>query len=581
MKQKIQILKWMADRTRPYTVNLVILILSGAVLSLTKVYMALISKDLIDSAMAGFHQKAVKAGIVVGIMVILQIAAKWVSSFLSVRTTENMSGSLKEEVYHRLTDARWTEYAGFHSGDLSTRVTGDTSIVVSGVIGGVTGAMSSIIGLGTAFVALMVLSPATALGTIILGPVTLIIGAVVGSGYMSIHEEAQKADGKYRSYLQECLEHMLVIKTFGRETKSRSRLAELQREKKRLAIKRNYTSALTNAFVMTGLWIGFLILAGWGAARVLNSGLTVGTVTAYLQLILQIISPFMELAALLSAFYSATGSAKRLMELESMGTEGKNDKKEIEDFEEILLKEISFSYKADKPVLKSVSATFKQGDIIALTGSSGEGKTTLIYLLMQLIQPDTGHINVRSKEAFYDLNRHFIRPLIAYVPQGNTLFSGTIEDNLKVGNENALRETQIEALKAACAWDFVKELPEGLDSFIGERGIGLSEGQAQRIAIARALIRKAPLLILDEATSALDVETEKAVLQNIGRLKPARTCIIITHRLSILRYCRRVLELKDGTLEEKRIEDLMAEFHESAGFAVFYKTNEVAATGVT
>jgi len=231
---------------------------------------------------------------------------------------------------------------------------------------------------------------------------------------------------------------------------------------------------------------------------------------------------------------------------------------------------LTFAYTPEKPVVKDITFSLKAGDTLALTGASGEGKTTLIYLLLQLLRPTDGHIYIKDKGIKYDLESCYIRQLISYVPQGNTLFSGTIEENLRIGDSQADKEEQKEMLKAACAWEFVSKLPEGLDTNLGERGVGLSEGQAQRISIARALIRKKPLLILDEATSALDMDTERKVIHNISNLRQG-SCIIITHRLSILRYCRRVLELNGGRIRERSVEEILSEFNEMA--------NEVAATG--
>jgi ABC-type multidrug transport system fused ATPase/permease subunit len=583
MNQKIQILKWMGKRTHPHIISLITLVLTGSVSSIIKVIMAYLSKDLIDSFIGGITKATVQGGILFAASVLILLFGKWLITVLTVHTTENMTGSLKEEVYEKLAKTDWMEYARYHTGDMATRVNGDTQVIVNGIINGLTRGATSVMGLAAAFFVLMSFHRGVAFFSVLVGPVALILGAFAGSRYVSVHEEAQKADSSYRSYLQECLEHMLIIKTFGREGESRVKLRELQAEKKRLALKRNYTSAVTNTLIMIGLWIGFLAVFGWGAAYVLDSTLTVGTITAYIQLILQVILPFIELASLFPMIYSAAGSAKRIIEVEGLREDLEPDKaveqpvadapvrEKVNGFESIDLKELTFAYTPEKLVLKDITFSLEAGDILALTGASGEGKTTLIYLLMQLLRPTGGHIYIKDKGINYDLESCYIRQLISYVPQGNTLFSGTIEENLRVGDSQADREEQKEMLKAACAWEFVSELPQGLDTSLGERGVGLSEGQAQRISIARALIRKKPLLILDEATSALDMDTEREVIHNISKLREV-SCIIITHRLSILRYCRRVLELNGGRLRERSAEEILSEFNEMA--------NEVAATGV-
>lgn len=582
MNQKMQILKWMGKRTHPHIISLIILVLAGSVSSVIKVIMAYLSKDLIDSFIGGISKATIQVGILFAVSVLILLFGKWIITVLTVRTTENMTGSLKEEVYGKLANADWMEYARYHTGDMATRVNGDTQVIVNGIINGLTRGAASVMGLAAAFLVLLSFHRGVAYFSILVGPAALILGAFAGSRYVSVHEEAQKADSNYRSYLQECLEHMLIIKTFGREGESRVRLRNLQAEKKRLALKRNYTSAVTNTLIMIGLWIGFLAVFGWGAAYVLDSTLTVGTITAYIQLILQIILPFIELASLFPMMYSAAGSAKRIIEIEGLREDLEPVKaalqsvadspvrEKVNGFESIDLQELTFAYTPEKPVLKDITFSLKAGDTLALTGASGEGKTTLIYLLMQLLRPTDGHIYIKDKGIKYDLESCYIRQLISYVPQGNTLFSGTIEENLRIGDSQADKEEQKEMLKAACAWEFVSKLPEGLDTNLGERGVGLSEGQAQRISIARALIRKKPLLILDEATSALDMDTEREVIHNISNLRQG-SCIIITHRLSILRYCRRVLELNGGRIRERSVEEILSEFNEMA--------NEVAATG--
>jgi ATP-binding cassette, subfamily B, bacterial len=582
MNQKMQILKWMGKRTHSHIISLIILVLAGSVSSVIKVIMAYLSKDLIDSFIGGISKATIQVGILFAVSVLILLFGKWIITVLTVRTTENMTGSLKEEVYGKLANADWMEYARYHTGDMATRVNGDTQVIVNGIISGLTRGAASVMGLAAAFLVLLSFHRGVAYFSILVGPAALILGAFAGSRYVSVHEEAQKADSNYRSYLQECLEHMLIIKTFGREGESRVRLRNLQAEKKRLALKRNYTSAVTNTLIMIGLWIGFLAVFGWGAAYVLDSTLTVGTITAYIQLILQIILPFIELASLFPMMYSAAGSAKRIIEIEGLREDLEPVKaalqsvadlpvrEKVNGFESIDLQELTFAYTPEKPVLKDITFSLKAGDTLALTGASGEGKTTLIYLLLQLLRPTDGHIYIKDKGIKYDLESCYIRQLISYVPQGNTLFSGTIEENLRIGDSQADKEEQKEMLKAACAWEFVSKLPEGLDTNLGERGVGLSEGQAQRISIARALIRKKPLLILDEATSALDMDTERKVIHNISNLRQG-SCIIITHRLSILRYCRRVLELNGGRIRERSVEEILSEFNEMA--------NEVAATG--
>lgn len=577
MNQKIQILKWMGARTKPYIRSLILLILMGCILSFVKVYMAYVSKDLIDSALLRNLTEVIKTGSLFGAALLLQVIFKWISTDLSVRTKENMSGNLREKIYRHLTGASWNEYTKYHTGDIHMRVMGDTQITVSGIIDGIIQGITQLTGMAAAFVVLLQLNRNIALFTLLCGPLSLVFIGIFGSRYMSIHEDTQEADGKYRAYLQECLSHMLIVKTFGKERDSAEKLRQMQAEKKRFAIKRTFSTTVINTVTMIGIGISFLFIFVWGMTSVFSKNISVGTFTAYIQLIAQMLIPFLDLALIGTTFLSAAGSSKRLMELERLHTEDMDVKPGVKDFDELIIDNLNFSYEADKPVLHDVSFSIKAGEIIGLIGASGQGKTTLINLIMQLLKPEKGSILIKKENTIYNMEQFSIRDLITYVPQGNTLFSGTIEENLAMGRKDAEEKEKEEALEEACAWGFVKELKEGWNTVIGEYGIGLSEGQAQRISIARAFLREAPLMILDEATSALDMDTEKAILRNIREMKGKRTGIIITHRLSALRYCDRVFTLEKGTLKEREPAKILSELNESIGFVSFYPSSEALA----
>ncbi|MGB8454369.1 MAG: ABC transporter ATP-binding protein [Anaerocolumna sp.] len=562
MKRIWNIIKWLAVQIRTYLVTLILLIVMSAILSLCRVGMAIVSKYLIDAAVAGVWQKAVDYCLYFGAAILLQIGLKGGVSFLTVRTSESMSNKIRYKLFMHLTKVKWTEYSKYHTGDILTRTTSDVGIVVDGAASVMPEMIALGVGLLASFIALFVYDPVLAVFAFVLGPIAILMSYLFGTRLMKIHEEAQEAESKYRSYMQECLEHMLVLKTFCYEKESGERINQLQEDKKRLAIRKNIANAISGVFIAGGFGLSYLLAFGWGVLRLYKGSITFGTLTAFLQLIGQVQSPFLGLAGTLPQVIATAGSAKRLMELENLETEAQDKVEPDFDFTDITLEGVNFEYTRNNPVLKNVSAKIQAGETIGLIGMSGEGKTTLIYLLMQLLEPAEGKINLHysknntaySEKASYVFSRHMaeasIRTLIAYVPQGNTLFSGTITYNLKLGCTEATEEEQIAALQGADAWEFVEKLPEGIYTLIGERGLGLSEGQAQRIAIARALLRKTPILLLDEATSALDAETERKVLKAITELKPQRTCIVITHRPSMLEYCQRVWKISNGELLE-------------------------------
>jgi ABC-type multidrug transport system fused ATPase/permease subunit len=299
-----------------------------------------------------------------------------------------------------------------------------------------------------------------------------------------------------------------------------------------------------------GYWAGYFLVFSWGAVKLINKKTTFGSVTAMLQLIGNIQGPFNGLASSLPQIISAYASSERIMEIEALKSDKLIENQNTLATAGIEFENVNFSYKADTPILKDLSVKLKQGETVALVGASGEGKTTIINLLLSLINPDSGEIRFFDEANSLVVNSD-TRKYISYVPQGNTLFSGTIMDNLLRGNENATEEEVEQAARAACAWGFIHKSKAGLQTEIGERGVGLSEGQAQRLAIARALLHKTPILILDEATSALDGQTEIEVLKAINKLEPAPTCIIITHRTTALKICDRVLKLEGFSLVEQ------------------------------
>lgn len=567
MKKIWPVVKWIAEKIRTFLVALILIIILSAVLSLCRVAMAVLTKGLIDAAVDGDLQKAVKTGIYFTAAIIIQIILKGAVSLLSVRTQESMSNRIRYRLYRKLIRAKWMEYAGYHSGDIVTRLTSDVNVVVSAIVSEIPEIISQSVGLVASFIALFVFDPVLAVFAFLLGPAAILMSLLFGKKYMKIHERAQAAESAYRSYLQESMEHMLVLKTFCQENESGKQVYRLQENKKRLVVRKNLATVIAGSLAAFCFYLVYLAAFLWSAVRLFRGSITFGTLTAFLQLITQIQVPFLGLSSALPQVLAMTGSARRLMELEELEGEAykeidDTDLTEVEELNDIVFEQVTFSYKENYPVLKNITAKVYAGEIIGLIGTSGEGKTTLIHLLMQLLEPSQGRIYFHYEEKSSDKServaiadkiktgKNTMRSLISYVPQGNTLFSGTIAYNLKIGNQAATEEEQIAALKGADAWEFVKELSEGLNTVIGERGLGLSEGQAQRISIARALLRNTPILLLDEATSSLDIDTEKKVLTAVMSQNPKRTLIIITHRPSILDYCHRVWRLTDGKLSE-------------------------------
>ncbi len=549
-------IKWIATKAKGITKNLVIIIMIDAITSLASVAIAIFSKNLIDSAVSGAISRAILYAGLFGALILGNMGLRAASSVLSVRTYEILANNMREQMFSRITNTEWLSVTKYHSGDILTRLTSDVGSITTGVVDTVPSIISLCVQLMAAFGTLLYYEPMLAILAFILGPFTVLFSRIWGRKLKKLQIKVQEAESAYRSFIQESIENMLIVKAFRLEEKNIDTITQLHGVRLGWVMKRNITSVVASTILGLGYWVGYFLAFCWGALKLSRGATTFGTLTAFLQLVSQVQGPFIGLASMIPQVISAMASTGRLMEFEDLPLEGISDKLPIELKAGIKLQGISFSYKGNRPILEKLTANIQPGEIVGLIGPSGEGKTTLIRILLALLKPDKGSAAFVVEDGKEFLVSADTRDWISYVPQGNTLFSGTIEENIKSGFLEASEEEVEAAVQAACAMDFIKELSEGIKSKIGERGIGLSEGQAQRISIARALLRKAPVLILDEATSALDMESEMRVLNGIHEMKPARTCIVITHRPTALRICSRILRLKDGRLIEQCIEDV-------------------------
>lgn len=553
MKKQWKLVSWLAGCVRPYLLSNTLIILMGTIASIGRVAIAIVSKYLIDKAVLKQWDGVIRDSIIIICMILLHLIFRGLASVISVHTTENMSNRIRYQLFLHLSKVKWEEYSKYHSGDLITRMTNDIATVVTGVMKVIPDIISLGVSLVASFIALVIFDPVLAMVSFAVGPVLLVLGTIFGRRFIHVYQKAQEAESSYRSFIQEGLVNMEVLKTFCYEKQSGEELIKLQEEKKHWMLRRNKAAMVSGLLVVGGMGFSFLLAFGIGILRLLKGYLGFGTLTAFLQLIGLIQSPFLGLSGTIPQVISITASAERLMELEML--EKEEAVRTMTDFnmKEICLQEVDFEYQKGKPILKNINTEIRKGERVGIIGKSGEGKTTLIRLLMQLFQPEHGNISYLDYNNGYHPLEPSIRTKISYVPQGKSLFSGTISYNMSIGNPDSTPEEQVKALQAAGAWEFVSQLPEGIDTVIGEGGYGLSEGQAQRIAIARALLRNSPILILDEATSALDIENEEKVLDSILSFWPELTCIIITHRPSILKYCSRIWRLEEGRLYEEKV----------------------------
>jgi ATP-binding cassette, subfamily B, bacterial len=550
MRKNLEVIKWMAGLARPFILPFTVIIFLEAILSLCGVGMAILSKNLIDSATGGQSQRMIWIIIIYGIIILLQIGFQIILSPLSAKTQERMSNNLRQRAFAHIMRSEWRDFSKYHSGDVLTRMTRDIGMMMNILTSVIPSIVSLGVGLLAAFITMYFYEPVLAVLGFVLGPAAVLFSRVFGRKIKKFHNQMQETEGSYRSFMGESIQNLLIVKSFCLEERNVKRIDNLQGEMVDLVFKRSRLSAATNSVLGLGYWIGYFLAFGFGILKLSQGTASFGTLTAFLQLVGQIQGPFIGLAYTYPRLVSAMASAGRLMELEEMGLEELSVEAPNWSSAGIKFENVSFSYDDEKTVLEDVSFEIPEGETVALMGPSGDGKTTIIRLILSFIKPQGGRVSFTNSSGVEIEAGASSRSLISYVPQGNTLFSGTIEENLRMGSPEATEEELREALQGACALEFVEGLSGGLNTVIGEKGLGLSEGQAQRLSIARALLRKAPILILDEATSSLDMETEKKVLRTIGELKPSPTCVVITHRATALEICSRVFKIKNGQLLE-------------------------------
>ncbi|AWI06374.1 ABC transporter ATP-binding protein [Clostridium drakei] len=536
--------KWLILQGKPFIHYLLFIIVFGSLSSLICVYRALITKKLIDAATLSQFHNLFRILAVFAITIILDIGLRAAVAVITSKCSIKISNSIQKKLYNQLMQTKWMEFCKYHSGDILTRMTSDVDAITNMIITTIPNIISLSVLLIGSFITLLMLDPFLAVAFIVISPSTILLSRIYSSKLKKIYLKYQALESKYRSFLNESFQNMLIIKTFCLDDKNINIVKEIQKDRIHLTVSRTKMSVLTNVALSSGYWISYFLIFCFNASKLSQGITTFGTLTALLQLVGNIQGPFYGLASSLPQVIAAIASTERIMELESLGIDHKDLMVTDIKTAGVIFQNVDFSYKEDKMVLSNASVNINPGEIIALVGSSGKGKTTFIHLLLSLIYPEKGHIYIKNNLNIIEVSAG-TRKFMSYVPQGNTLFSGTIAENLRLGNPYATDEELKHAAKAACAWEFIKNSSNGLYTILGERGTGLSEGQAQRIAIARALLHKTPILILDEATSALDSETEINVLETIKNLEPTPTCIIITHRNTALKICDKVFKLED------------------------------------
>jgi len=531
--------------SKGYRGEMVVITSINIIVSLISIFMALVTKEVIDYAVNGVQDKALTYGIYFAILLMLDISFSNYVSYRTVRVTESIRNRLQIEALESIYNKSYLEINKFKTGDLLTRLYNDIGNIVTVYIATIPSLIALILRLFLAFAFLCYYDVVLAMLTFLITPLAILISMLIGRKLKSVQHKIQQIDGVKRSLITESLQNIIILKTFNFIQSNILQIAMLQKEKYELIKKKNFISIKANIMIGLGYQLGFFGAIGLGAYRLMNKTIGFGTFTAFLQLVGQIQGPIFGLSKSLPLLIASLSSVERIDEMYKLANETHiNIANEIH-----LAKNVHFSYSSQHSVIKDLSFRITRGEKVAIIGPSGEGKTTFIHLLLALISPQEGDMKIvltDSKCIDIDVKT---REYFTYVPQNSSLFSGSIISNFLLTGKQELSEIDL-ALKVSCSLEFINELPDKLETVLGERGIGLSQGQTQRLSIARALLHKAPFLIFDEATSALDLETEKKLLYNIKDYYPEISLIAVTHRESVFEICDKVYQMKGGLFYE-------------------------------
>ncbi len=563
-------LKWLRDVIGKKKWYIPFLLSAQAVYGGSGILYAVYLRNVIDSATEMNGQGFIKNVILIITLVVLQIVMRAVMRHAEEKAKSTYENLIKKRLFSNLLKKEYASVTAIHSGEWINRLTNDTVVCANGLVEILPGMVGMIVKLLGALVMILMLQPGFAFILFPGGALMFLLTYGFRKILKRLHKSIQEKDGKIRIYIQEILSSLVIVRTFAAENQSIDESYKRMEEHQKSRMKRNHFSNVCNigfAAAMNGMYLFGLIYGGNG---IMTGKVSYGTLTALLQLISQIQSPFANITGYIPKYYSMTASAERIMEVERFNSDSD---KEIISFEEIRrfydekmismkIENADFTYmppttentdeKHKMPVvMKNISIEVRKGEYTAFTGHSGCGKSTLLKLFMCLYGLDSGERFIVSDESIPLTSRW--RRLFAYVPQGNHLMSGSVREIVSFSDRNSMNDDDRinKALEISCSDEFVNNLEQGKDTVLGERGAGLSEGQMQRIAIARAVFSDAPVLMLDESTSALDEETERKVLENI-RSMTDKTVMIVTHRPMALEICDSIYEFTENGIIKRK-----------------------------
>ena len=544
-------IKWIGQALGNRRWFVALLCVIQSTLAMSGIAFALLMRRSIDSAISGNMSRFYQSAIWLALLVLTQIAMRALNRFIEDDTKAVIDNRLRQRMFHGILKSEYGDVKEYHTGELMNRITSDVSIITDGAVTLLPSIISMFVRIIGILCVMGTIEPWFVVIFLVGGCVVAALSVIPRKYQKRLHKRVQEADGEVRSFLQESLESLLVIHAFGCEEKIEAENENKMKDHRQVRRNRSNVYNLFGSGLRFFMQCGYLFGFAWCGIGILEGRITYGTLTAVLQLIGQIQTPFANMGSTFPKYASMLASAERLMEITEKATKGdKNDargtREEVyERLDSISFEHVSFAYDYDRPVLTDESFLVKKGEFAALIGSSGIGKSTIMKLLLSVYQPNNGEIKIKLQDETIGL-QDLPKGMFAYVPQGNYLMSGPIWKVVGFAEKSDTidRVKVEEACKVACAHEFITELPNGYDTVLGERGDGLSEGQMQRLAVARAVYSGCPILLLDEATSALDADTERRMISALKEMSDY-TVFLVTHRKDVWELCDRVLERKE------------------------------------
>lgn len=558
LKQLIEELLWMYVYMRQYWLLIGIYILLGASSSILSLGTSVVSRNLVDAVTGVNSMGIIWVAVAYAMVGSSQIFINAVKSQLSLKVQLKVTNEIRTDIYEKVLRTNWESLVKYRSGDLLYRVNGDANIVANTILSFVPNMISILISFVGAFIIVMRNDPMMAFIALLGAPVSFLTSRYSAKRMRDFQRDNQSMASNRTVFNQETFQNLQFIKAFGILDRVTEKFRQIQNETVDIALKQNkFQQRMTIITSLVGQVVGYACY-GFAAFRLWQGQISYGTMTMFVSMASSLRSSFRGILNLMPMLIRTGISVERIMEITNLPRDSMEDKEEAEEIKMkakeqgvyVYMQEVDFAYEAGKWIYQNANFRAEPGEIVALIGPSGQGKTTTLNLLLGLYHPQQGKIRVGNPSGNSLKASSSTRCLFSYIPQGNTLFTGSIKENMSMVKPKASDKEIQAALEAACAWEFVEKLERGVDTEVYERGNRFSEGQKQRLSIARAILADAPIMILDEATSALDVAMERRVLRSIIKKDPHRTVIVAAHRPSVFAMCNRVYKVENFSITE-------------------------------